>query len=195
LTPDDVDPAEVTLAVTAALEELGVPYFVCGSLASIIHGLVRTTNDVDIVADLRPATVAPLVRALAADFFVDQAAVARAVRERGSFNLLSEPMMFKVDVFMPRGTPFEQAQFGRRRRMVLGADPDRAAFVASAEDTVLAKLDWYRKGNQVSERQWSDVLGILRTQGSRLDLDYLRHWAATLSLNVLLEQAFEAAEG
>jgi hypothetical protein len=59
--------------------------------------------------------------------------------------------------------------------------------VASAEDTVLRKLEWYRAAGERSERQWSDLRGISRTLGKQLDLEYLRRWAAFLGVEDLLE--------
>jgi hypothetical protein len=76
---------------------------------------------------------------------------------------------------------------------VIATDPERTAYVASAEDTVLTKLEWYRMGSEVSERQWRDVLGVLKVQAERLDLAYLRRWAAALGVADLLEQALSQA--
>jgi hypothetical protein len=193
VTDDLVDPGAITLLVAEVLDALEIPYFVCGSLASIVHGMIRTTLDVDIVADIRAPHVAPFVRALDELFYVDGEAIRSAVRTRASFNILHRATMFKVDVFPSRGTAFEQSELERRSREVLATDPDRAAFIATAEDTVLSKLMWFRKGNEVSERQWRDVLGIIKTQQERLDLPYLRRWAVDLGIDDLLERALVAA--
>jgi len=97
--------------------------------------------------------------------------------------------MFKVDVFVCEQRPFDQAQFERRKAQVIATDPERTAYVASAEDTVLAELERYRMGGDASERQWRDMLGVLKVQGERLDLAYLRQWAAALGVADLLESA------
>jgi hypothetical protein len=122
-------------------------------------------------------------------FYVDAQAVEDAITHRSSFNVIHLETMFKVDVFIPKRRPFDQAQLDRRILQVIATDPERTAYMASAEDTILAKLDWYRQGGQVSERQWRDVLGVLRVQGDSLDMDYLRRQAAALGIADLLEQS------
>jgi hypothetical protein len=101
--------------------------------------------------------------------------------------------MFKVDMFIPKDRPFDRQQLARREKQGIGTEPDQMAYVASAEDIILAKLEWYRLGGEVSERQWRDVQGILEVSGNRLDQDYLRRWAATLNVSDLLERALSEA--
>ena len=101
--------------------------------------------------------------------------------------------MFKVDIFIPKYRPFDRQQLARREKQVIGTEPDQTAYVASAEDIILAKLEWYRLGGEVSERQWRDVQGLLEVSGNRLDQNYLRRWAATLNVSELLERALSEA--
>ena len=187
------EPVAVTLQVTEAIESLGVPYVIGGSMASTAHGRIRTTLDVDIVADLQPAHVDVLVQALGEAFYVDANAARNAIQHRSSFNLIHLETMFKVDIFIPKDRPFDRQQLARREKQVIGTDPDQMAYVASAEDIILAKLEWYRLGGEVSERQWRDIQGILEVSGNRLDRSYLRHWAAMLNISDLLEQALAEA--
>ena len=187
------EPIAVTLLVIDALETLRVPYFIGGSLASAVHGVIRATMDVDMIADLRLEHVEPLARILGDAFYADAEMMRDAVRRRGSFNVIHLETMFKVDVFIRKERPFDQAQFERRVLQTLATDPDRAAYVASAEDTILAKLEWYRMGDQVSDRQWRDVQNVFKVQGARLDLQYLRRWAAQLGVRDLLERALSEA--
>ena len=184
----------VTLAVIEVLEDLDVPYLIGGSLASAVHGVVRATLDSDLVTELETEHAAPLVQALQQGFYIDPDAVNAAIHQRRSFNIVHLETMFKVDIFVSRQRPFDQSRFARRTRQVVATQPERSAYVSTAEDTILVKLEWYRAGGQVSERQWRDVLGILKIQHERLDLAYLRHWAAQLNVLDLLEQALTEAE-
>jgi hypothetical protein len=189
-----IDPPErfEALAVIAhILAHLGVPYAVVGSTASARWGEPRMTNDLDILVELRLSDVAPFVRSLSDDFHVDPDLVEEAVRGKRSFNVLSRSDLTKVDIFVADGSRWHRSQLARRQSQELPgfAAPDRV-YIASAEDTVLAKLVWYEKGNRVSDRQWRDVRSILRVQGATLDRSYLREFAAELRVRELLDRAF-----
>ncbi|MDI9547387.1 MAG: hypothetical protein QM346_07270 [Chloroflexota bacterium] len=181
--------AEITLLVCRAFEELGIPYVIVGSLASAVHGHSRSTYDCDIVAGIYPQHVPELIARLHEEFHISEAAIYEALERRSSFNLIHLGSLFKVDVFVPKERPFEQAQLARGRAHIVADDPERMAVVASPEDVILAKLEWYRLGGESSERQWEDVLGVLRVQGDRLDRRYLKEMAGELGVTDLLEQA------
>jgi len=183
----------VTLLVIDALEKLNVRYLIGGSLASALYGVPRATLDADLVADLRMENAEPLARALASAFYVDAEMIRDAIRQQRSFNVIHLDTAFKVDVFVRKKRAFDESQLARRTRQIVATDPERTAFVASAEDTILAKLEWYRNGGETSERQWRDVLGIVKTQGERLDKNYLRHWAVQLGVADLLERILREA--
>ncbi|MFN2303659.1 MAG: hypothetical protein ACK2TV_07990 [Anaerolineales bacterium] len=183
------EPIAVTLTVTSILENLNIPYFIGGSLASTLHGIIRTTQDSDIVADIQPDQIATLLAELGNEFYIDEEMIAESVSRKSSFNILHRETMFKVDIFVPEMKPFNRSQFMRAQQQAFSRELAEKAFVASAEDTILMKLDWYRMGGGLSERQWRDVVGILKVQGERLDLDYLRQWAQELNVSDLLERA------
>lgn len=183
------EPIAATIQVTAILEKLGIPYLVAGSLASTIYGMVRTTQDSDLVAEMRPENVEAFVQALQGEFYMDEEMITNAVGQHTSFNIIHRASMFKVDVFIPLISPFVKEQLSRARRQILAQEPHAEAMIATAEDTLLAKLDWYQLGGEVSERQWRDVLGILKIQAGKLDLDYLTRWAKELKVSDLLKRA------
>jgi hypothetical protein len=190
MTPEVPEPLRVALLVVDALERLGVGYHIGGSWASSIHGVPRQTQDIDIVAELRPDFVGRLVAALGEGFYADEASARGAAHARTSFNLIHLDTGVKVDVFVRGDAPFDREEFARHRSEVVRADPECRAFVKSPEDTILRKLQWYRQGGETSDRQWGDVLGIVRTQGERLDGTYLRRWSEELGVGDLVERLF-----
>ncbi len=185
------EPLEVTLKVTGVLGQLGIPYFIGGSLASTLYGIVRTTQDADIVAEMRPEHIQPFVAALQDEFYIDDEMIAEAIQRNSSFNLIHRQTFFKVDIFIPHPGPFLQSQLARAQRQTFALETEVSARFASPEDTILAKLEWYRLGGEVSERQWRDILGVLKIRAGELDLGYLRHWADELQVTNLLERALQ----
>jgi hypothetical protein len=175
-----------------ALDQVGLDYMVVGSLASSAHGLPRATRDADVLVVIAPYQVHRLAALLRPGFYISEEAALDAIRHGASFNAIHEDTFYQIDLFVFKPTPFNRAQFERREQIEI--DPERKITMPfqSAEDTILSKLDWFRKGNKVSERQWQDVLGILRAQGEQLDHKYLRYWAANLGVDDLLQRAIEA---
>jgi hypothetical protein len=185
------EPLAVTLQVVDVLEQLNIPYFIGGSLASTVHGVVRATLDVDLIADIQHQNVADLVEAFQSSFYIDGEMIYDAILHQTSFNIIHLDTMFKVDIFIPKGRPFDQAEFRRRTRQVLSTEPERSAYVASAEDILLAKLEWYNLGGRVSDRQWGDIQKLLKVQAEQLDYGYLRQWSTQLDVADLLTHALE----
>jgi hypothetical protein len=132
----------------------------------------------------------PLADKLRAEFYIEPPAILAAVHEQGSFNVINLATMAKVDVFLTWRTPWAQSQFERRQRKVIGQEL-MELFFASPEDTILAKLEWFRKSGGVSDRQWRDLPGVLKVQGERLDRNYLKEWADRMELRGLLDRALE----
>lgn len=188
------EPIEVTLKVTQVLESLGIPYLISGSLASALYGMVRTTQDSDIVAEMRIEHLKPFVSALQGEFYLDKEMIAESIQRHTSFNIIHRETMFKVDVFIPHPRPFLRSQLLRSQKQTFVFETEVSAKFASPEDTILAKLEWYRLGGEVSERQWRDILGILKTRAGTLDLGYLRKWADELEVNNLLESALKESQ-
>jgi len=186
---DNTPDIQVTITpLVEALEELGVPYHIGGSVASSLYGLPRLTIDVDIVADLRQGHVRPLIDQLQTDYYIDEDMIRDAIKRRGSFNVIHLDTMLKVDVFIPKTRLFDQEELRRVQQEVL-SEGTRPFNIASPEGTILNKLEWYRMGGEVSDRQWNDILGVLKVQGTHLNMAYLQRWAANLNVTDLLERA------
>jgi len=184
----------VVLQVIDILDELEVRYHLGGSFASAIHGVPRQTMDADLVVDLDAATVVVLIDRLREEFYVDLDVARDAVARQGSFNAIHLATGFKVDFFAKGTGEFDEVELERSEPTQISANPVRSAMVKTAEDTILRKLQWYRSGGEVSDRQWRDVLGVLMTVGEDLDWRHLRYWAAKLCVADLLERAANEAD-
>lgn len=187
MIPEAPEALRVLLLVVEALERAGLEYHVGGSFASSVHGVPRQTQDIDLVVDLSPNLVEDLVQSLSKDFFVQTSAAHEAVRDRRSFNAIHLATGLKIDFFIRGDSPFDLEEFKRHRAQPLLEE--RPIIVKSLEDIVLRKLE--RAGSEISDRQWGDVIEILRAQEESLDQTYLAQWAATLGVADLLEKALK----
>ena len=188
------NPFKVLSLVASVLEQQRITYVLVGSFASSIHGMYRSTADIDIVADIKSEQVIPLLNALQGSFYVDEHAVREAIDRRQSFNAIHFDSVFKIDIFIPKSDEFSRKQIERRELRKLAPELEQMIYVATAEDTILAKLRWYDSGGRVSNNQWTDVVGIIGASATGLDLDYLHHWAGKLGLTDLLDKAFVEAQ-
>lgn len=179
--------------VIEAFESLSVSYYLGGSVASSFYGVPRTTLDVDLVADLEAGHALPLIARLGDQYYASQEAIFDAIARKSCFNVIHLPSMFKVDVFVAKPGLYDRQALARRRSGAVSLGGVAEDFmIASPEDIILSKLQRFRLGRQVSERQWQDVLGVLRVQGPRLDEAYLEHWAGELGIGDLLARARQA---
>lgn len=177
--------------VLEAMRRLGVRHHVGGSIASSAHGVPRASIDADVVAELLPAHAAPLAAAPHGAYYVSEQRIEDAIARRATFNAIHLETMVKVDVFVSRDRPFDRRALDRVRPAPLEGGGEIP--VSSPEDTVLAKLEWFRRRGEVSERQWTDVMGLLRA-GENLDADYLREGARELDVADLLRRALDQVE-
>lgn len=174
--------------------QLGISYHIGGSIASSAYGIARATLDIDVVADLSLKQAPLLTRALERQYYIEELSIADAVRNRSSFNIIHLDTIVKIDVFIVKDTPYDRCAFNRKRPENFEDDGvDNVFFFASCEDVILHKLHWFRLGEGVSERQWLDVLGVIKVQKEALDLEYLRRWAGELECTALLEKALTDA--
>ena len=187
--------ADVTTIIpfANALNKLGIEYYISGSTASSIHGHARSTADIDIVANVHIKHVADLVNLLESEYYIDSNMIRNAINQQQSFNIIHLQTMFKIDVFLLKNRTFDQSawqrkQLGRPFEGHAGEYP-----ISSPEDTILSKLEWFREGGEISQRQLLDVIGVMKVQYKKLDLKYMWKWASELNVSELLEQAWEEA--
>jgi hypothetical protein len=197
-----VDPLALALRLGELLDRQSISYVIVGSVAAIVHGEYRMTRDLDVVLNLAPRDARALVEALREDFtflpsdITDALAHIPAARsdwqQRASFCAYDKASGFQIDVYLSSGRPFEQIQFQRAVTVPIPGTPEGALRVASAEDTVLAKLEWYKLAP--SDRQWRDVQAIIRVQDDALDRAYLERWADDLGVADLLDWALKGQQ-
>jgi hypothetical protein len=176
------------IPIIEVFECLGVRYYLSGSIACSVYGLPRGAQDIDVVADIQAEHVSPLVKHLQGAYTINAQALRDAIAQRSAFSLLHLSSLVKVDVILPRDTPFDSlvSQRARQLSLIEGYQP---IWIASAEDVVLMGLEWYRECGATADDQWNDLLGVVKVQAPTLDLTYLRHVAPTLNVSGLLEQA------
>lgn len=177
--------------VAAALRAVGVPHFVGGSVASSFHGATRTTMDVDVVCEMQDDHVAPFLKQLGEALYVSEVAVYDAVRRKACFNVIDLSTSFKVDVFVSRGRPFDKEAMRRARAEVLGDERTIDVPIATAEDSIVSKLEWYRLTDETSQRQWDDVSRLIELLGDAADVAYLARSAESVGVGDLMRRLLE----
>lgn len=176
--------------VLAVLDRMEIPYLVGGSVASSVHGISRPTLDADLVADIRADQADEFAALLQPDFYADPVAIRDALTHKRAFNLIHYATTFKFDIFPLKNDPYSRVSFARRKfeqSRSFGPNPIEWS-VATPEDTILRKLEWYRAGGEISERQWNDLRGVVQVSGSKLDREYMHKWAGYLKVDDLLER-------
>ncbi len=190
-----MDNLDVLHQVASAFTALDIPYALGGSLASSLLGKPRFTQDADVNAEPFPGKEEAWARCFGDHYYLSLPSVREAIRNRSSFNLIHAPTGFKVDVFVCKARPFEASFMARRQEVPLPDRPGQVLTVVSAEDIILIKLEWYRMGKELSERQWMDVVGVMEIQWDRLDQEYLDRWASALGVADLWNRARTARMG
>ena len=188
---NDIQDIKAIQALTDILDKLKIAYAIGGSMASSVYGAVRFTQDADITVAPFNASADDFCRMIEKDFYVSREAVYSAIRNYTGFNVIHTATAFKIDIFVMADREFREQILSRRKKLLLGGASAKPLSFVSPEDIVLLKLDWYRQSGCASERQWSDVLGVLTAQASSLDFEYLKTWACKLGVEVLLKKAME----
>lgn len=189
-----VHPEAALLELARILDAAGIVYAVGGSVASGHHGEIRATNDIDLLVELGLREAQALREELGAEWHVDSEALRAAAVGDGSVSILHLEHMVKVDLFPATEARLDRLQLDRRVAVHLGEQSEQVVWFTSPEDTILRKLEWYRRSEGMLERQLRDVAGVLKTLRSELDLAYLRAAARELALDELLERALEGAD-
>ncbi|MBN2541999.1 hypothetical protein JXI42_03960 [bacterium] len=191
ITPDIIMVLEPVIEV---LEKLSIPYYIGGSVASSVYGFPRTTLDVDLVAEIQDKHILTMKNKLQNDFYIDEDMIAKAIKNHSSFNLIHLKTSIKIDIFIPKQQPYQQNVIHRREKdTVVIENKEYKLYFATPEDIIINKLLWFELGERISERQWLDILGVMKVQGDLLDKDYLSTWAKRLGLIDLLSKAFSEA--
>jgi hypothetical protein len=171
------------------LDRIQIAYAIGGSIASSLHGVGRMTRYADLSVEPFPGKEPLFIAAFPSDdYYLNPNSIGDALRNRSPFNILHPATGYKLDIYVRKDEPFEREAFSRRVSYSLPDSPNEPVLLLSPEDIVLFKLRWYRLGNEASEKQWSDILGVLRTQGDRLDEDHLDTWAAAIGVKDLLDK-------
>lgn len=172
--------------VAEAFRRLGVRFYVGGSVASTFHGAIRSTMDVDLVCDLAEADVAAFAESFGEEFYISLSAVQQAVQRKSCFNLIHLPTSFKIDVFVNRGRPFDLAAMDRANEQDIVEGAGLTVPIATVEDSIVAKLEWFRMTNETSERQWDDVSKMVALHEQSLDVEQMRSMAESIGVGDLL---------
>jgi hypothetical protein len=192
LGPPD-DPLGIALDVAGRLAPLGIAYAITGSLSSTIHGEPRATLDVDLIIDVNAESSVRVSDALLGDYYIDIEHARREAARGGSYNAIHVTSAIKVDFFVVGVDAFERERLKRRVSIPIPDGPIDQLWVDAAECTVLRKLEWFRRGGHVSDRQWRDVLAVLRIKQGLLNEAFLDQWARALGVADLLDRARDAA--
>lgn len=181
------DSLTLTQRLHQRFEQIGIAYYLGGGLAAAIWGEPRVTQDADIIFQFQPEQLNLLVAALEADGFYCPPGGVEEVRlgVGKTISITHTQTVDNADLIVMSSEPFEQSQMSRRIRI---DDLGAPFWVCTAEDIILQKLLWSRRSR--SEKQWRQVLGVLKAQSDCLDYGYLSEWADRLEQTDRLTQAF-----
>jgi hypothetical protein len=183
------DPIWLIQQLAVIFEDLKIPYYVGGSVASSLQGEVRFTEDLDLAIDIKSEQGLLLIEALTPNFYISDVAVNEALQGiTTSFNVIHLQTIEKADIFISGKDEFSVSKMNRRQLYQV-EEKQSSFYVCSPEDTILQKLLWLKMGQEQSQKQWRDVLGVLKLQQERLDFDYLRLWGEILGVKERLQQA------
>jgi hypothetical protein len=182
----DPNPKKLLIKVVKLFDKLHIPYVLTGGVAVTIWGAPRYTADVDLVVQLRREDIAKLfggLKKLSEFGYIDEEMIQAAVKRNSEFNYIDTESGFKVDVWIPKDSPFTRTCFDRRVKQKIGEYP---VWLVSPEDLIVSKLDWWHRGSMKSQY---DVRTVMDGQRKGLDWKYIETWATELGLEAELDIA------
>jgi hypothetical protein len=182
-------PGDAFDLVRSAFQAAGIRYAVGGSWASAAFGEPRFTNDVDILADVTQQNLSLFLDHLPDSFYADAVEALSAIRRGRPFNVIHAPTMLKFDLFPANAFTIGNEELDRAILVENSGLSKAPAWFVTPEDILLAKLHWFKLGGEVSEVQWRDIMGVVRSCAATLDREYLKRAALKLDLNSLLERS------
>ena len=189
-----LDILSAIIPIIETFNKLDIKYHIGGSFASSAYGVLRATANIDLMADISSKDISEIINSLDNAYYLSEASIKTAISNQTSFNLIHLGSILKIDIFIPKSRDYDKEVMQRALSKKLEIDNNILTFyLKSAEDIILTKLEWYKLGGEVSERQISDVLGVLRVQVNNLDFVYLKKWAVELKIDDLLQRVIEEA--
>jgi hypothetical protein len=172
-------------------DEFKILYYIGGSIASSAYGAARSTLDVDVITNLLPEHIHILKEKLKNEYYIDEKMIANPIRTKSSFNLVHLESMLKIDFFILKNNPYSFKELERRVKDKIEDETNSInIYLCSPEDIILNKLEWYKLGGEISDRQWTDIIAVIKVQSENLDKDYLIYWSRQLEINNLLVKCF-----
>ena len=182
--------SELLQKIVDVFEDLHIPYLVTGSVASMVYGEPRLTNDIDVVAEIGEQHVKGMIDSFSEEeFYISEDMIRDAIRRAGQFNIIHPASGLKVDVIIKRNSPFDDSRFKRTKRLFPG-ESYQANF-AAPEDVIIKKMEYYKLGE--SEKHLRDITGILKISGESVDRQYISEWADHLGLTEIWKALQERA--
>lgn len=179
---------EITKTVIEKLGNINLSYMITGAFACNYYGQPRLTHDLDLIVVISPADIPKIVTLFKQDFYIDEEIIKEALLHKTMFNLVHYATGFKIDFWILKEDTFSHTEFQRRKKVKLF---NKETYLATAEDTILSKLQWYKISE--SEKHFSDALKVYEIQKNILDINYVQTWADKLSLREIFNRLMKGS--
>jgi hypothetical protein len=166
------DPTAIASLVAQILNTTNIPYYITGGVAAIAHGEPRATIDLDVVIAIDLADLPALAANFEAQGFYVAGLVDVMTGSLRCLNITHLETIENVDLMISGADEYDLIKFDRKRLYTLPGSGEVA--IASPEDVIITKLIWRRESQ--SDKQWRDILGVLKVQQEKLDFRYLQGW-------------------